>query len=93
VPASKKIRKKSPIIIIDPNFNSISNSAKRIFSFGRDKIERGRSLLSDLLILKGGISKKDRRMNIVEADDEFARLVNFLIEISDLKIEIKGSRI
>jgi hypothetical protein len=93
VPASKKIIEKSLIIIIDFRPNSISNSAKRIPSSGRDEIERGRSPSSDLSILKGGISKKDRKVNAVEAGDEFARLTDILIEISDLKAEKKGNRI
>jgi hypothetical protein len=77
VPASKKIMKKSPIIIIDFNLNSILNNVKRIFSFGRDEIERGRSSSSDLSILKENILKKNRKINTVKVDDESARLINF----------------
>jgi hypothetical protein len=91
--AFKKIMEKSFIIIIDFSLNSISNNVKRIFSSGRDKIERGRSLSNDLSIFEEDISKKDHKMNIVEIGNEFARLTNFLIEISDLKAERKESRI
>jgi hypothetical protein len=62
-------------------------------SSGRNKIERGKSPSSDLSIFKRGISKKNRRINTVEAGNESARLTNFLIKISHPKAERKGSKI
>jgi hypothetical protein len=80
VPAApKKIIEKSPIIIIDSNPNSILNNIKIISSSGRNKIERGKSPSSDFSTFDGDISKKGRKMNIVEAGNEFVRLIDFLI--------------
>jgi hypothetical protein len=94
VPAApKKIIKKSPIIIIDSSPNLILNNDKKLSSSGRNKIERGRSPSNDLSIFERDISKKGRKVNIDEAGNEPARLTDFLIEISDLKAERKGSRI
>jgi hypothetical protein len=64
-----------------------------MFSSGRDKIERDRLPSNDLLIFEEDISKKNRKMNIVEIDNESARLTNFVIEISYLKVEKKESRL
>jgi hypothetical protein len=91
--ALKKIMKISPIIIIDSNPNSILNNIEKIFSSGRNKIERDRSPSNNLSIFKESVSKKDRRMNMVEAGDESARLIDFLIKISDPKAERKESKI
>jgi hypothetical protein len=68
--ASKKIIKKLPIIIIDPNPNSILNNVKRMFSSSRDEIERDKSPSSNLSTFKEDISKKDRKINAVEINDE-----------------------
>jgi hypothetical protein len=94
VPAvSKKAIEKSPIIINDSSTNPTPNSVKEMLSFGRDEIERGRSSTSDLQIFEEGISKKESRMSAVEAGDEHARLIDFLIENGDPKQKEKDANI